>query len=261
MEFKNVLLEEKGQIAVITMNRPAALNALSTDTINDLNACLDYLETVKDLRVVVVTGSGEKSFVAGADIAEMAEKTAADAIEYASIAKKAMDRLENLPFATIAAVNGFALGGGCELSLACDIRIASENAVYGQPETGLGITPGFGGTQRLARIVGKGRAKEMIFTAANIKADEAYRIGLVNKVVPLEELMPTAMKMAEKIASNAPFAVAQSKRVINMGLDMGISDGVNLEAQAFATCFSTEDQKEGMHAFMEKRKHAPYVGK
>ena len=261
MEYNNILLEEKGQIAVLTINRPKALNALSTETIADLNSCLDYLETCEDLRVVIVTGSGEKSFVAGADIAEMSQKTPAEALTYAFAAKKAMDRIENLPFVTIAAVNGFALGGGCELSMCCDIRIAAENAVFGQPETGLGITPGFGGTQRLARLVGKGRAKELIFTASNIKVDEAYRIGLVNKVVPKEELMEAATKMAEKIAGNAPFAISQSKAAINSGLDMSISDGVKLEAQAFAACFSTADQKEGMQAFLEKRPHAPYQGK
>ena len=216
--MENVLLEKQGHVSIITINREKALNALSTAVLNDLEEAVNTVEADKDTYCVVITGAGSKSFVAGADIAEMKDKTVEEAAEYGAYGNKIFRQIETLHCPVIAAVNGFALGGGCELSMACDIRIAAENAVFGQPEVGLGITPGFGGTQRLARLVPAGIAKEMIFTARNIKADKALAIGLVNAVVPQEELMATALKMANGICKNAPIAVAQSKKAINAGL-------------------------------------------
>jgi len=202
---------------------------------------------------VILTGSGEKSFVAGADISEMVNATAAEGKAMALLACRAFKRLENMPQVSIAAVNGFALGGGCEIAMACDIRIASENAKFGQPEVNLGTLPGFGGTQRLPRLIGKGRAKELIFTADMIDAQEAYRIGLVNKVVPLAELLGYCKKMAAKIISKGSYAVTLAKTAINSGLDMDLSNGLMLEAGFFGLSFATPDKKEGMSAFLEKR--------
>lgn len=252
--MNNILFSVENEIATVTINRPKSLNALNTETLVELDQVFTEIEDRKDIKVVIVTGSGEKSFVAGADISEMVHFTAAEGRSFGQTAAKAFFKLENMPQVTIAAVNGFALGGGCEISMACDIRIAADNALFGQPETGLGIIPGFGGTQRLARLVGKGRAKEMIFTAQNIKADEAYRIGLANKVVPHDELMDTCMKMAEKIRSNGSYAVSCAKQAINLGLDMDIKSGVDLEANLFGITCSTHDKTEGMNAFLEKRK-------
>lgn len=253
MEFKNVLLEKEGNVAIITINRPKALNALNTETLIDLNSAIDELEKDDDIYAVIVTGAGEKAFVAGADITEMKDMTTAEARSFSNLGNKVFRRLETLEKPVIAAVNGFALGGGCELSLACDIRIASEKAKFGQPEVGLGITPGFGGTQRLARVVGIGMAKEMIYTARTIKADEALRIGLVNKVVAPEELMNEAKAMANAITKNAPIAVKLSKAAINRGMQMDIDTAIAFEPEVFGECFATEDQKEGMTAFVEKR--------
>ena len=204
MEF--VLYEVKGQVGVITINREKALNALNSTVLDELNATLDAVD-LKEIRCLILTGAGEKSFVAGADIGEMSTLTKAEGEAFGKKGNDVFRKLETFPIPVIAAVNGFALGGGCEISMSCDIRICSENAVFGQPEVGLGITPGFGGTQRLARIVGPGMAKQMIYTARNIKADEALRIGLVNAVYPQEELMAAAEKMASGIAKNAPIAV------------------------------------------------------
>lgn len=257
----NVLLEKKGPYAVATIHRPEALNALNSQVLADLAELLDTVEADKEIRVLVITGAGEKAFVAGADIGEMSTLTKAEGEAFGKKGNDVFRRLETLPIPTIAAVNGFALGGGCEISMSCDIRICSENAVFGQPEVGLGITPGFGGTQRLARIVGMGRAKEIIYTASNIKADEAYRIGLVNKVVPQEELMAAAQKMASKIASNAPVAVRLSKKAINEGLQVDMDKAIVIEEHAFGDCFATEDQKEGMSAFLEKRKEKHFQNK
>lgn len=252
--MNNILFTVENEIATVTINRPKALNALNTETLVELDQVFTEIENRKDIKVVILTGSGEKAFVAGADISEMVNFTAAEGQAFGETAAKAFFKLENMPQATIAAVNGFALGGGCEISMACDIRIASDNAVFGQPEVGLGIIPGFGGTQRLARLIGKGRAKELIFTAQNIKADEAYRIGLANKVVPQTELMDTCIKMAEKIRSNGSFAVSMAKTAINKGLDMDIAAGVAFEASLFGLTCSTHDKLEGMSAFLEKRK-------
>ena len=259
--MNNLLLEVQDNIAVLTINRPKSLNALNSETLSELNECLAGLEKREDVKVVILTGSGEKSFVAGADISEMVNATAKEGRAMGMLAREAFGRLENMPQVTIAAVNGYALGGGCEISMACDIRVASENARFGQPECGLGILPGFGGTQRLARLVGKGRAKELIFTCDQIDAQEAYRIGLANKVVPQAELLDTCKAMAGRIMKNGPFAVTLAKQAINTGYDTDLDSGLKLEANLFGLAFSTEDKKEGMTAFLEKRKEKHFVGK
>ncbi|SHJ72198.1 enoyl-CoA hydratase [Clostridium cavendishii DSM 21758] len=253
MELKNVILEKKGNVATVTINRPKALNALNSDTLKDIDAVLENLELDNEIYVVILTGAGDKAFVAGADISEMKDLNEEEGIAFGTLGNNVFRRLENLNKPVIAAIPGFALGGGCELAMACDIRIASEKAKFGQPEAGLGITPGFGGTQRLPRIVGEGKAKELIYTCDIIKADEALRIGLVNKVVAPEVLMDEAVAMATKIASNAPIAVKLCKDAINRGMQVGIDEAIVIEAEDFGKCFSSEDQKEGMTAFMEKR--------
>ena len=257
----NVLLEKKGNIAVATINRPKALNALNSDVLTDLNELVDVVTADAEIRALVITGSGEKAFVAGADIGEMSTLTPAEGEAFGKHGNDVFRRIETLPIPTIAAINGFALGGGCELSMSCDIRICSEAAVFGQPEVGLGITPGFGGTQRLARLVSPGMAKQLIYTAKNIKADEAYRIGLVNAVYPVEELMAAAEKMANTIANNAPIAVRACKKAINDGLQVDMDQAIVIEEKLFGSCFKTADQMEGMGAFLEKRKHEPYQNK
>ena len=257
----NVLLEKKGNIAVATINRPKALNALNSDVLTDLNELVDVVTADAEIRALVITGSGEKAFVAGADIGEMSTLTPAEGEAFGKHGNDVFRRIETLPIPTIAAINGFALGGGCELSMSCDIRICSEAAVFGQPEVGLGITPGFGGTQRLARLVSPGMAKQLIYTAKNIKADEAYRIGLVNAVYPAEELMAAAEKLANTIASNAPIAVRACKKAINDGLQVEMDQAIVIEEKLFGSCFKTADQIEGMSAFLEKRKHEPYQNK
>ena len=242
------------------MNRPEALNALNEQVLRDLDAALDAVEANDEVLVVILTGAG-RSFVAGADIGQMKDLTPVQAKKFGSYGNQVFLKLENFPKPVIAAVNGFALGGGCELSMSCDIRICADTAVFGQPEAGLGITPGFGGTQRLARLVGLGMAKQLIYTAKNIKADEALRIGLVNAVYPLAELMPAAEKLAETIAKNAPIAVRACKKAINDGMQVDIDRAVTIEEGLFGSCFETADQKEGMGAFLEKRKHEPYQNK
>ena len=250
MDF--VLYEEKGAVGIITINREKALNALNSQVLDELNATLDAVN-LETTRCLILTGAGEKSFVAGADIGEMSTLTKAEGEAFGKKGNDVFRKLETFPLPVIAAVNGFALGGGCEISMSCDIRICSDNAVFGQPEVGLGITPGFGGTQRLARLVGAGMAKQMIYTARNIKAKDAYRIGLVEKVVEPEELLPVCEEIAKKIASKAPIAVGMSKTCINKGYHLDMFSGCALEAEAFGGCFGTEDQKEGMKAFLEKR--------
>ena len=264
----NILLEKKGSIAVATINRPKALNALNSQVLEDLNELLDLVKADEEIRALVLTGSGEKAFVAGADIAEMSTLTKTEGEAFGKKGNDVFRKLETLPIPTVAAVNGFALGGGCELAMSCDIILAAGpnaegkgGAKFGQPEVGLGITPGFGGTQRLARLVGPGMAKQLIYTAKNIKADEALRIGLVNAVYPLEELMPAAEKLAATIAKNAPIAVRACKKAINEGLEAKMDDAVVIEEKLFGSCFETADQKEGMGAFLEKRKHEPYQNK
>ncbi len=261
VDMTNILLEKKGYIAVATINRPKALNALNSEVLSDLDELVGTVKADDEIRALVITGSGEKAFVAGADIGEMSTLTKEGGTAFGKHGNDVFRAIETLPIPTIAAVNGFALGGGCELSMACDIRICADTAVFGQPETGLGITPGFGGTQRLARLVSPGMAKQLIYTAKNIKADEAYRIGLVNAVYPLEELMPAAEKLAETIAKNAPIAVRACKKAINDGLQVDMDKAIVIEEELFGSCFQSADQIEGMSAFLEKRKHEPYQNK
>ena len=258
--MNNLKLEIDGAIAVLTISRPAAMNALNSETLEELDGALTEIESNADVRAVILTGGPDKkgnefkSFVAGADIGEMSTLTKAEGEAFGKKGNDVFRKLETFPIPVIAAVNGFALGGGCEISMSCDIRICSENAVFGQPEVGLGITPGFGGTQRLARLVGAGMAKQMIYTARNIKADEALRIGLVNAVYPAEELMAQAEKMAAGIAKNAPIAVRNCKKAINEGLDVDMDKAVVIEEKLFGDCFETEDQKYGMAFFLDKNK-------
>ncbi len=257
--MNNLKLEVENEVAVLTISRPGALNALNSETLDELNTVLSEIEARDDVKVVILTGGPDKkdnpykSFVAGADISEMVNFTAAEARAFGMRAAEPFFKLMNMRQVTIAAVNGFALGGGCEIAMACDIRIAADNATFAQPETGLGIIPGFGGTQRLARLVGMGRAKELIFTCDNIDANEAYRIGLVNKVVAKEDLMDTAKKMAAKIISKGSYAVSIAKAAINNGYDMDIKNAVEMEANLFGITCSTHDKTEGMTAFLERR--------
>lgn len=264
MDF--ILYEQKGAYAVITINRERALNALNSQVLDELDATLDAVD-LNTVRCLVLTGAGEKSFVAGADIGEMSTLTKAEGEAFGKKGNDVFRKLETFPIPVIAAVNGFALGGGCEISMSCDIRLCSANAVFGQPEVGLGITPGFGGTQRLARLVSPGMAKQLIYTARNIKAPEAYRIGLVNEVFEAEVdaegnvvksakevLMAAAEKMAATIAKNAPIAVRNCKKAINEGLDAKMDDAIVIEEKLFGDCFETEDQKYGMAFFLDKNK-------
>ncbi|MCI2059101.1 MAG: enoyl-CoA hydratase-related protein [Oscillibacter sp.] len=253
----NVELEKQGSIGVITMNRPEALNALNTATLQELDAVIDRVEADDEILVAIITGAGGKAFVAGADIAEMSTYNPVQAKKFSETGNDLFLKIENMTKPIIAAVNGYALGGGNELAMSCDIRLAGENAVFGQPEVGLGITPGFGGTQRLARIVGSGRAMEIVLTARNVKAPQAKEIGLVNEVYPAEELMPAALKLAQRIAANAQIAVRESKRAIRRGLQCDMATGAAFEEEAFAVCFSTEDQKYGMSYFLDKNKEKP----
>ena len=258
MEY--VRYEQKGFVGVITIDREKALNALNDAVLGDLETAVDAVDE-EATRCVVITGAGQKAFVAGADIAAMCAMTPAEGRAFSARGNAVFRKIEKLPVPVIAAVNGYALGGGCELSLSCDIRLASENAVFGQPEAGLGITPGFGGTQRLARTVGVGRAKELIYSCRNVRAEEALRIGLVNAVYPAGQLMDEAMKLAERIAGNAPIAVRQCKKAINMGQQMDIDSAVALEPELFAACCGTQDQRSAMTAFCEKKKHGPFVNR
>ena len=258
MEF--ICYEQKGFVGVITINRPKALNALNSQVLEELDQTIDAVD-LESTRCLILTGAGDKSFVAGADIAEMSNLTKEEGEAFGKKGNDVFRKLETFPIPVIAAVNGFALGGGCELSMSCDIRICSENAMFGQPEVGLGITPGFGGTQRLARTIGVGKAKEMIYGARNIKADEAYRLGLVNAVYPQEELMAAAEKMAAGISKNAPIAVRNCKKAINDGLQVDMDQAIVIEEKLFGDCFETADQKEGMSAFLEKRKEKNFINK
>ena len=251
MEF--IKFEKEDYIGIITINRPQALNALNSQVLDELNEVLDSVDS-NETRALILTGEGDKSFVAGADIGEMSTLTKAEGEAFGKKGNDVFRKLETLEIPVIAAINGFALGGGCEISMSCDIRICSENAIFGQPEVGLGITPGFGGTQRLARLVGPGMAKQMIYTGRNIKADEAYKIGLVNAVYPQEELMAAAKKMASGIAMQAPIAVRACKKAINDGLDVDMDQAIVIEEKLFGSCFETEDQKAGMGNFLEKDK-------
>lgn len=253
MNFTNLLIDIADGIAIVTINRPAALNALNMEILEDLAAAFAELKQSEDVACVILTGSGGKAFVAGADIAAMQSLDAVSAEQFARVGHTVFNAIENFSKPVIAAVNGFALGGGCELAMACDIRIAAENARFGQPEVNLGVIPGFGGTLRLARLVGKGRAKELIFTGDIIDAQEAYRIGLANKVVAAEDLLAEARSMAAKITAKAPVAVRFAKEAIDNGLEMDLDRAGRFEAGLFGLCFATADQKEGMQAFLEKR--------
>lgn len=247
-----------GKVGLITINRPEALNALNGAVLAELNKVLDSVD-LETTRCLVITGAGEKAFVAGADVAEMCAMTEDEAKAFSQTGNALFSKIETFPIPVIAAINGYALGGGNELALSCDIRICSENALFGQPEAGLGITPGFGGTQRLSRVIGSlSKVKELLFTCKNIKPEEALQIGLVSAVYPQESLLTEALKMADRIAGNAPIAVRHIKRAVNEGLDMPIETAIQHEVNLFSDCFTTEDQKEGMQAFLEKRKEKTF---
>lgn len=253
MAYQNLLVASEERIGIIKINRPAALNALNTQTIQELNDAVHQLSENPDVRVIVVTGEG-KAFVAGADIAEMKVMTKEQAMDFSRMGQKAFSFLESQEKPVIAAVNGFALGGGCELALACDIRIASEAAKFGQPEVSLGVTPGFAGTQRLLRLVGTAKAKELVYTGDIIDAQTAFSLGLANQVVSPDKLMETAMGMAKKIASKGPMAVKLAKRVIHRGSKSDFDTGSSFEVEGFGECFASGEAEEGMNAFLEKRK-------
>jgi enoyl-CoA hydratase len=253
MAYENILYEVKDHIARITFNRPAVLNALNPQTVAELGQALDAARGDAEVRVVILTGAGEKAFVAGADINELAKRTPVDGKEYALVGQEIFHRLETLGKPSIAAINGFALGGGCELALSCTMRVASKTARIGQPEVKLGLVPGYGGSQRLPRLCGKGVAHEMILTGEMISADEAYRVGLVNHVVEPAELLPAAEKIAQKIIANAPLAVKYAMEAVEEGMEMSQEEGLFLEATLFGLCCATEDMREGTRAFLEKR--------
>lgn len=258
MEYEFLKIERIDGISIMKVSAPKSLNALNSTILREIG---DFVENLDDTtRVLIITGDGEKAFVAGADIAEMASLNEEEGYKFGALGAKVFRRIETLDIPVIAAVNGFALGGGCELAMACDIRIASNKAKFGQPEVGLGITPGFSGTYRLAKLVGQGYAKEMFYTGKAIRADEALRIGLVNAVYEPEELMDKVMETAQKIVANAPLAIAHAKRCINESYDLIADDAIELENVAFGKCFATDDQKEGMAAFLEKRP-AKFIGK
>lgn len=258
MEF--IKMEQSGHVAIVTISRPAALNALSSALLAELQEAFKTISENEAIRAVILTGEG-KAFVAGADISEMKDFSPEEALCYAARGAAVFAAIEALPQPVIAAVNGFALGGGCELALSCDLRIASEKAKFGQPETGLGITPGFAGTQRLPRAVGTGYAMQMILTGKVIDSAEALRVGLVNSVYPADALMAEAMRLAEAIADNAPAAVRAAKRAIREGLELPLPQGIAREGQLFAACFATQDQRNAMAAFVEKRKPDAFTGK
>ena len=250
--YETIKVERKENIEIVTVNRPKAMNALNSQVLDELRQAFHEIAMSEEVRAVILTGEG-KAFVAGADIAEMSKLNAVEARAFAKKGHGVMNFIENIEKPVIAAVNGFALGGGCELAMACDIRIASEKAKFGQPEVGLGLIPGFGGTQRLSRLVGKGMAKYLIYTAEVIGAEEAGRIGLVEKVVEPDELMPTCEAIAKTIMSKAPIAVGVAKHAINNGFDMDMKSASELEVSEFGISFSSEDLKEGTSAFLEKR--------
>lgn len=258
MGKKFITYERETHIGVLTINRPEALNALNSQVLAEVSAQLDEIAE-SDLRCLIITGAGEKSFVAGADIAEMKDLTSEEAAAFSAAGNEMMNKVESLPMPVIAAVNGYALGGGCELSLASDIRIAADNAVFSLPEVSLGILPGYGGIQRLSRVIGLAKAKELTFTTNRVKAEEAADLGLVNAVVPQGELMDYCKAMAEKIAANAPLGVRAAKAVANRSAFVEQTRGMDI--QAFGDCFGTEDQRNAMAAFVEKRKPTPFTGK
>ncbi|MDD4172393.1 MAG: short-chain-enoyl-CoA hydratase [Syntrophomonas sp.] len=260
MEFKNVLLSQEDRIATLTINRPKALNALNKDTLLEIKAAVEQVRDDGGIDVLIITGAGDKAFIAGADITYMLNINALQGREFGLIGQEVLSLIETMSKPVIAAINGFALGGGCELAMACDFRICSHKSKFGQPEVGLGVTPGFGGTQRLPRIVGTGMAKQILYTGENIDANEALRIGLVNAVLPSEMLMDYVQKVAKIISSRGSIAVRFCKDAVNEGMQTDIDRAMTIEADIFGLCFATEDQKEGMRAFVEKRK-AEFKGK
>ncbi len=248
-----IQVAQDARVALVTVDRPERLNALNTQSLQELLATFERLASDSSVRAIIVTGAGDRAFIAGADIAEMKDKSPSEALAFARLGQAVCSAIEAAPQPVIAAINGYALGGGCEIALACDIRLASETAVLGQPEVALGVPPGWGGTQRLPRVIGPGLARELIYTGRRVRAEEALRIGLVNAVYPPAELLERARALAAEIARNAPLAVRLSKEAIRRGLDVDLAAGLALEAQAFALAFSTADQREGMSAFLEKR--------
>ena len=260
MAFENLLYEKRNGIAYVTVNRPEKLNALNRKTMEELHECFLDIERDDEVRAIILTGAGERAFVGGADINELAALTPVEGQEFSVRGQKVLDLIEHLGKPVIAAINGYALGGGCELALACTLRIASENARLGQPEVKLGLIPGYAGTQRLPRLVGRGRALEMLLSGDPVNAAEAYRIGLVNQVVPAQDLIAAAEKLAQKIMANAPLAVKFALEAVSHGLEMSEAEGQFLEANLFGLCCSTADMKEGTRAFLEKRP-ARFTGK
>ena len=258
--YSNITFEMLDDIGILTINRPKVLNALNKETMYELKDVVEKIAMDKSIAAVIITGSGDKSFVAGADISQMQPMSALEGRQWGRFSQSVFNAIENLPQPVIAAVNGYALGGGCELAMCCDIRIASEKAKFGQPEVLLGVVPGFAGTQRLPRLIGKGRAKELLFTGKQIDAAEAYRIGLVNAVVPADQLMAVAKEWVKTILSCGQVSVQLCKAAVNEGMDMDFESGQAYESEVFGLCFATEDQKEGMAAFLEKRK-AKFVGR
>jgi len=260
MTFENILFEKKGAVAYVTVNRPKALNALNMATMEELRTAFTDIQQDNSIRAAILTGAGEKAFVAGADINELAQQDAVSGKAFAHRGQSVLDLIENLGKPVIACINGFALGGGCELALACTLRLASENAKLGQPEVKLGIIPGYGGSQRLPRLVGKGHAMQIVLSGEMISAQEALRIGLVNEVVPAAELIARAEAIAAKITANAPLAVQYAMEAVNKGMEMPLAEGLFLEATLFGVCCATADKKEGTSAFLEKRA-AQFQGK
>jgi enoyl-CoA hydratase len=260
MTFENLLVEKKDSIAYVTINRPKVLNALNAATIAELRTVFTQLKDDREVRVLILTGAGEKSFVAGADIGELQKNNPIEAKEYTHRGQAVLDLIENLGKPVIACINGFALGGGCEIAMACTMRLASESAKLGQPEVKLGIIPGYGGTQRLPRLVGKGIAAQLLLTGEMISAQEAHRIGLVNEVVPSAQLIARAEVIAQSIIKNAPLAIQYCLEAVNHGMEMTLLEGLYLEAALFSVCCATEDKKEGTAAFLEKRP-ANFAGK
>jgi len=260
MNFENILFEKKNWLAYVTVNRPKVLNALNMATMEELRAAFHDIKNDASVRVVIMTGAGEKAFIAGADIGELAKHDPVSAKAYTHRGQSVLNLIENLGKPVIACLNGFALGGGCEIAMACTMRLASENAKLGQPEVKLGIIPGYGGTQRLPRLVGKGIAMQLVLTGEMITAQEAHRIGLVNEVVAAAELIPRAEAIAQKIIANAPLAVQYAMEAVNRGIEVPLAEGLFLEATLFGVSCATEDKKEGTTAFLEKRQ-AQFKGK
>jgi enoyl-CoA hydratase len=254
MDYQNILLSVENDIGILTINRPKVLNALNVETLKDIQAGIREVKENPAIKVLIIVGAGDKAFVAGADIQEMKEMNSIAALAFSKLGHETMKMIQDLDRPVIAAVNGFALGGGLEIALACDFIYASENARFGLPETGLGVFPGFGGTQRLPRAIGKARAKELIMTAKMVNAQEAYALGIANRVIPAATLLEETKKVAAQIAANGPVGVRLAKAVVNSGANVDLAEACSIESIAFSVCFSTEDQKEGMRAFAEKRK-------